>query len=313
MNVLPECSGDSVLRCIFDKVDEDRNGLLTLPEFMLFAVKELKLYSLDGDTIREKFYAIDTDGNGGLDYSEFEEFLDAHVIGGEGEDGGRKRGRRHGQGRSIVLSLERALQVYIKQQIKAHKNNKSSRHPNVCPTQLPQDGGSLLEHHNLTIEILADSINEDAKEVLDFWFPGNMAEAMTLWFGKSPQLDDEIRERFGGLVEMARDGELDAWTADPLECLALVILLDQFPRNIYRHQMEMYDTDVKAQAVCTKALYNNYHRYITPLQAIFMPCLVFTHSELYQHQELCVDIWCHFIQVNSEIRGTMLNKNITNQ
>ena len=53
---------------------------------------------------------------------------------------------------------------------------------------------------------------------------------MTLWFGKSPQLDEDIRRRFGDLVESAAEGELDAWTADPIECLALVILLDQFPR-----------------------------------------------------------------------------------
>ena len=54
MNVLPQCTGDDVLRCIFDKIDDDRNGLVTLPEFLLFAVKELKLYSLDGDQLREK-------------------------------------------------------------------------------------------------------------------------------------------------------------------------------------------------------------------------------------------------------------------
>merc|ERR1712142_707588 len=74
------------------------------------------------------------------------------------------------------------------------------------------------------------------------------------------------------------------------------ILLDQFPRNIYRHQRRMYDTDAKAQSICMKVLYHNYHRTITPLQAIFMPCLVLTHSEHFHHQELCVDIWCHLIQ-----------------
>ena len=58
--------------------------------------------------------------------------------------------------------------------------------------------------------------------------------AMTLWFGKSPQLDDDIRDRFGDLVSMAAEGELDGWTSDPFECLALIILLDQFPRNIFR-------------------------------------------------------------------------------
>ena len=54
MNVLPECSGDDVLRCIFNKIDDDRNGLVTLPEFLLFAVKELTLCPLDGDQLREK-------------------------------------------------------------------------------------------------------------------------------------------------------------------------------------------------------------------------------------------------------------------
>ena len=55
-----------------------------------------------------------------------------------------------------------------------------------------------------------------------------------LWFGKSPALDEEIRRKFGKLVESAAKGELDSWTDDPCECLALIILLDQFPRNMFR-------------------------------------------------------------------------------
>ena len=55
-----------------------------------------------------------------------------------------------------------------------------------------------------------------------------------LWFGKSPALDEEIEAKFGHLVERAAKGDLDEWTSDPCECLALLILLDQFPRNIFR-------------------------------------------------------------------------------
>ena len=55
-----------------------------------------------------------------------------------------------------------------------------------------------------------------------------------LWFGKSPALDEEIRQKFGGLVELAAKGELDAWSSDPFHCLALLILLDQFPRIMFR-------------------------------------------------------------------------------
>ena len=79
--------------------------------------------------------------------------------------------------------------------------------------------------------------NAKAKEILKFMFPNSMAECMNLWFGKSPQTDDYITKTFGKMVLEARDGKYDDWIAHPLECLALIILLDQFPRNIYRHKV----------------------------------------------------------------------------
>ena len=66
-------------------------------------------------------------------------------------------------------------------------------------------------------------------------FPASLTEALMLWFGENPALDEEIRRKFGGLVELAAKGELDPWTSDPSECLALLILLDQFPRNMFRY------------------------------------------------------------------------------
>jgi len=275
-----QCAGPSVLHCIFAKIDQDKTGLITLPEFMLFAVRDLKLFSLDGASVRAKFHCIDSDKSGVLDFSEFCEFLQQYVV----RDGSKPD--------SSYLGLEDAFHVFAKQQIKAHKANFEGG----CPTLQLLNSGSLLENQNLTLELLSGSINKDAKKILDFWFPNNMEEAMTLWFGKSPQLDDHLRSEYGHLVQQAREGGLDSWTSDPIECLALIVLLDQFPRNIFRHKKEMYDSDGKAQAVCTKALYNNYHRYLTPLQTIFIPCLVLTHSEHFQHQELCVDIWIHFVQ-----------------
>ena len=81
--------------------------------------------------------------------------------------------------------------------------------------------------------------NANAKKILKFMFPNSMAESMNLWFGKSPQTDDYITKTFGKIVLEARDGKYDDWVAHPLECLALIILLDQFPRNIYRHKVNI--------------------------------------------------------------------------
>ena len=83
------------------------------------------------------------------------------------------------------------------------------------------------------------STNTKVKQILNFMFPHsmNLDELMNLWFGKSPETDDYIRETFGKDVDNAREGKYDHWIGKPDECLALIILLDQFTRNIYRHQV----------------------------------------------------------------------------
>ena len=83
--------------------------------------------------------------------------------------------------------------------------------------------------------------NDKAKKILKFMFPNSMEESMNLWFGKSPATDDYIQKEFGKMVVEARDGQYDDWVSHPLECLALIILLDQFPRNIYRHKVHPSD------------------------------------------------------------------------
>jgi uncharacterized protein (DUF924 family) len=95
----------------------------------------------------------------------------------------------------------------------------------------------------------------DSERVLAFWLepkPRNEAECEAkgrLWFAGGPQIDREIRDRFGALTEAARRGELDDWLATPRTALALVILLDQFPRNLYRDSPESFAADGKALAI----------------------------------------------------------------
>lgn len=65
----------------------------------------------------------------------------------------------------------------------------------------------------------------------DEWFPK--------WFGKSDTTDQEIKHKFAGSVEAIRSGTIDTWLARPRECLAGIILMDQFTRNIYRGTADM--------------------------------------------------------------------------
>lgn len=95
----------------------------------------------------------------------------------------------------------------------------------------------------------------DISRTLSFWFDG--PDAMQNWFRPSdPEaFDASIREQFGPLVTRARHHELDAWgDASPASALALVLLLDQFPRNVYRGSGESHAADAKACEVAVRAI-----------------------------------------------------------
>ena len=96
-----------------------------------------------------------------------------------------------------------------------------------------------LSENNVFYEQLNKSANPKAKQILEYMFPHTMAECMNLWFGKSPETDDYITKTFEKMVLDARDGKYDDWISNPIDCLALIILLDQFPRNIYRHKVSL--------------------------------------------------------------------------
>src|SRR5258706_16091447 len=89
-------------------------------------------------------------------------------------------------------------------------------------------------------------------DVLQFWLEPHpttedeLAARNRFWFGSSDELDAKIRSRFGELVERARAGSLDGWAETPRGALALVILLDQFSRNVYRGRAEAFACDARA-------------------------------------------------------------------
>jgi uncharacterized protein (DUF924 family) len=97
-------------------------------------------------------------------------------------------------------------------------------------------------------------------EVLAFWFGERATTSeeflrkIRRWFMGGPALDAEIRDRFASLVEQALAGELDDWSRTARGRLALILLLDQFTRSIYRDDPRMYAGDARAQALSTDAL-----------------------------------------------------------
>ncbi len=126
------------------------------------------------------------------------------------------------------------------------------------------------------------SDTSDSQSVLDFWFgaPGS-AEAGTtrdVWFTKRTAFDQECRDRFEALHRAAASGALDDWSRTPHGTLALVILLDQFSRNIYRDTPQAFAQDAHALRIAREAIARGFDREMTPLERMFL-YLPFEHSE----------------------------------
>jgi len=94
------------------------------------------------------------------------------------------------------------------------------------------------------------------QEIHFFWF-GNLSadhpvppDRGKLWFGGGRDADKAIRDQFGDDVVRAAGGEYDSWAATSHGALPLILLLDQFPRNIYRKTPQAFATDAKALSIC---------------------------------------------------------------
>ena len=105
-----------------------------------------------------------------------------------------------------------------------------------------------------------------AQEVLAFWF----AEAnMPRWFDADAAFDEQIRDRFGRLLDAAARGALDEWKTTSLGWLAWLIVLDQFSRNIHRHDPQAWAQDARAQEVALSGIARGDDRQLPPLQRVF--------------------------------------------
>jgi uncharacterized protein (DUF924 family) len=116
-------------------------------------------------------------------------------------------------------------------------------------------------------------------DVLNFWFEGDPSVWRgKRWFEADPAFDRDITERFGFTLEAARDGVLDPWAADPRDALALVIVLDQFGRNIHRGSHLAYSGDAHARRIAATSIARGDDVAFTPVQRVFL-YLPYEHSE----------------------------------
>jgi uncharacterized protein (DUF924 family) len=126
-----------------------------------------------------------------------------------------------------------------------------------------------------------------AQDILEFWFdPAHAAH----WFAADAGFDAQIRERFNGATKEAGQGRLDGWAASPDGWLALLILLDQFPRNLYRDDARAWATDVKAQRLALSGLDDGFDQCLPPLQRVFA-YLPLEHAEDMGLQERSVAVF----------------------
>ena len=121
-----------------------------------------------------------------------------------------------------------------------------------------------------------------AAQVLRFWFSSGGRDKR--WFEKQEAFDHEIRTRFAALHEQAAAGELDEWERTPAECLALILLLDQFPRNMYRGTARAFSSDPLALRAAQRAIANGLDQGMRPFERMFV-YLPFEHAESLEMQE----------------------------
>ncbi len=143
-------------------------------------------------------------------------------------------------------------------------------------------------------EIINDSLSPLAEEILNFWFGSpksvDYGKERSFWFTKNPEFDKELGDRFLLAYEQAARGELDYLQASPLGCLALVLLLDQFPRNMFRGTPKSFATDAKALSVAKNAVNRGCDRVLLPVQRWFI-YLPFEHSENLADQKRSVELF----------------------
>lgn len=144
---------------------------------------------------------------------------------------------------------------------------------------------------------MSRAVNQSSIDaVLQFWFgdaPVNellYQNRRKLWFGKKKAFDQEIRQRFSDLYTQAASGKLDSWQQTAPGILALILLLDQFPRNMFRHTPQAFATDAQALSLAKFAIDHGLDQALAPVERLFV-YLPLEHSESQTDQQRSVQLF----------------------
>jgi uncharacterized protein (DUF924 family) len=139
-----------------------------------------------------------------------------------------------------------------------------------------------------------DIVRIDA--ILSFWFKEQELSApqvdrrMDIWFGEDAVFDHEIKKEFAADVEQASAGELDHWAHQPRGRLALILLLDQFRRNIYRNTADAFAMDKVALKLCVEGAMAKKDKGLSPIQRVFF-YMPLQHAESRKIQAKSIEIY----------------------
>jgi uncharacterized protein (DUF924 family) len=126
-------------------------------------------------------------------------------------------------------------------------------------------------------------------DILDFWFEGDAAERRDKWFEKDAAFDSQCA-RFTAAIRGARAGRFDFWAATPQGALALIVLLDQLSRNVFRGSAEAYAADPHAREIARATIEAGFDTRLTPVERMFV-YLPFEHAETIADQNESVRLY----------------------
>lgn len=148
------------------------------------------------------------------------------------------------------------------------------------------------------------------ESILEFWFgdpddpDSEYGQQRKVWFRKDPKFDQIIRDRFLSTYQEAAHGQLQHWQSEPRSCLALILLLDQFPRNMFRGTAQAFATDEQALATAQFAIAHGHDQPLHPVERIFM-YIPLEHSENLEHQTEVVQLFQQLAATEPELESTL--------
>ncbi|EAZ88645.1 DUF924 family protein [Crocosphaera chwakensis] len=136
--------------------------------------------------------------------------------------------------------------------------------------------------------------NNNVKKILAFWFgkpeDKDYGKPRKFWFMKDDLIDQQIRSQFLSIYEQAVTEKLDEWKNTPFSCLALILVLDQLPRNMFRNSPQSFATDNHGLKIAQYAVSQHFDRQLLPVQRWFI-YLPYEHSENLIHQQQAITLF----------------------